>query len=258
MTNVQHFFVEMLSEWKMFVFLQRISLRWKILRFAHSLSSGLIFYLYMIDKQKVIIYVDGFNFYYGLKKNRKWRRYYWLDIVKFFEMFMRPNQELVCVKYFSAKPANIDKALRQNAFFQANKENPKFRLILGKYLHKTIQCYNCGYQISTFEEKESDVRIATQIVNDANNHNCDVAIVVSADSDMIPAIELALESGTKVFVYFPPFHYSNSLSNISTSQVINLERYESRFRQCVLPDTVHLTVPDFDLTIPPKWKAYQL
>ena len=102
------------------------------------------------------------------------------------------------------------------------------------------------------------MRIATQIVNDANNHNSDVAIVVSADSDMIPAIELALEAGTKVFIYFPPFHQSNSLRNISTSQVINLERYESRFRQCILPDTIHLALSDFDLAIPKKWKEYQL
>ena len=118
-------------------------------------------------------------------------------------------------------------------------------------------CYNCGHIIQTYEEKESDVRIATQIVNDANNHNCDVAIVVSADSDMLPAIELAKESGTKVFVYFPPFHRSNSLNSISGSRVINLERYESRFRQCIFPDVVHLELTDFDLTIPAKWKAYQ-
>ena len=170
---------------------------------------------------------------------------------------MKPDQELVRVKYFSAKPDNVEKALRQNAFFQANKENPKFQLMLGKYLRKNIRCYNCGCQIQTYEEKESDVRLATQIVNDANNHNCDVAIVVSADSDMIPAVELALKAGTKVFVYFPPFHYSNSLSNISTSRVINLERYESRFRHCILPDTVHLSLSNFDLTIPEKWKEYQ-
>ena len=107
----------------------------------------------MMEKQKVIVYIDGFNFYYGLKRNLRWRRYYWLDIVKFFEMFMKPGQELVSLKYFSAKPDNIDKALRQNAFFQANKENPKFRLILGKYLRKSIRCYNCGYMIQTYEEK---------------------------------------------------------------------------------------------------------
>lgn len=210
-----------------------------------------------MKKQKVIVYIDGFNFYYGLKKDRRWRRFYWLDIVKLFEKFMKSDQELAFVKYFSARPENHDKFLRQNSFFQANQENPKFQLILGKYLRKTIKCYNCGYLIQTYEEKESDVRIATQIVDDANNHNCDVAIVVSADSDMIPAVELALKAGTKVFVYFPPFHHSNSLSNISASRVIHLGRYESRFRQCLLPDTVHLAQTNFDLTIPAKWKAYQ-
>lgn len=44
--------------------------------------------------------------------------------------------------------------------------NPKFELILGKYLHKAITCRNCGYVINTYEEKETDVRIATQIVAD--------------------------------------------------------------------------------------------
>lgn len=29
-----------------------------------------------MEKQKVIVYVDGFNFYYGLKKNKCWRKYY--------------------------------------------------------------------------------------------------------------------------------------------------------------------------------------
>ena len=52
--------------------------------------------------------------------------YYWLDMVKLFESFMRPNQELVAVKYFSARVEDDGKSLRQNAFFQANQLNPKF------------------------------------------------------------------------------------------------------------------------------------
>ena len=156
------------------------------------------------QKQRVIVYIDGFNFYFGLKHNAKWKKYYWLDIVKLFESFMRPNQEFVAVKYFSAKPDDLDQSLRQNAFFQANKENPKFKLILGKYLKKEITCFRCGNVIHTHEEKETDVRIATQIVADAYQNNCDLQIVVSADSDMIPAIELATEAKHKVFIYFPP------------------------------------------------------
>ncbi len=211
----------------------------------------------MERKQRVIVYVDGFNFYYGLKTNSKWKKYYWLDMVGLFEMFMRPNQELVAVKYFSAKVEDIDQGLRQNAFFQANRENPKFKLILGKYLKKSITCFKCGYTIHTYEEKETDVRIATQIVADAYQKNCDVSIVVSADSDMIPAIELAIEARQKVFIYFPPFHYSSNLATMGMGKPIFMKQYESRFRRCLLPDVIHLREADFDLHIPEKWKAFQ-
>ena len=209
-----------------------------------------------MEKQRVIVYVDGFNFYYGLKSSLRWKRYYWLDIVGFFEQFMRPNQELIAVKYFSAHPADSNKNKRQSALFQANKENPKFKLILGKYLKKTIECHRCGYIINTYEEKETDVRIATQIVSDAYERKCDVAIVVSADSDMIPAIELAKGTRLKVFIYFPPDHYSSDLANLSNGNVIHLQRYESRFKANILPDVVHLS-SGYDLQIPPEWKAYQ-
>lgn len=97
-----------------------IALRWKILRLATPKKVAYFLYIQLEygQKQRVIVYIDGFNFYFGLKSNAKWKKYYWLDIVKLFEMFMRPNQELVAVKYFSAKPDDIDQSLRQNAFFK--------------------------------------------------------------------------------------------------------------------------------------------
>ena len=107
-----------------------------------------------------------------------------MDVVSLFEKFMRPTQELIAVKYFSARPDNPDKNARQYSFFQANKENPKFKLILGKFLRKEITCYNCG-------------------------------------------------------------------------NAIQLARFESRFKQSVMPDVVHLKAQDFDLTILVKWKAFQ-
>ena len=210
-----------------------------------------------MEKQKVIVYVDGFNFYYGLKEDSKWKRYYWLDIVSLFEKFMKPNQELIAVKYFSARPDDTNKSARQYAFFQANKENPKFVLILGHFLRKEITCYRCGNIFHTFEEKETDSRIVTQIVADAYEKNCDVAIIVSADSDMIPAVELAKAAGQKVFIYFPPNHYSSNLASLGNGNPIHLGRYESRFRQSLLPDVVHLKSQNYDLNIPTKWKAFQ-
>ena len=114
----------------------------------------------MEDKKKVIVYVDGFNFYYGLK-SKKWKMCYWLDLVSFFNSFLKSYQELVEVNYFSARPTDAGKHDRQDKLFQANKCNPKFNLILGKYLKKEIKCRYCGGIIHSFEEKETDVRIAT-------------------------------------------------------------------------------------------------
>lgn len=220
----------------------------------HLARGGLTLKNNSMEKQKVIVYVDGFNFYYGLKGDPKWKRYYWLDIVKFFEKFMKPDQELIKVKYFSARPDNQEKNARQYAFFQANMENSRFQLILGKYLKKKITCFNCGNIINTYEEKESDVRIATQIVSDSYEKNCDIAIVVSADSDMIPSVELAKQAGQKVFIYFPPNHYSSNLAALAKGHPIQLSKYESRFRQSLLPDVVHLKEKNYDLSIPEKWK----
>ena len=213
-----------------------------------------------MEKQKVIIYVDGFNFYYGLRNGLRkgWRAFYWLNIVKFFEFFIRDNQELVAIKYFSASSTNDEQRERQSAFFQANKENPKFKLILGKYLKKTITCHTCKNTFKTFEEKESDVRLATQIVSDALKKECDISIIVSADSDMIPALELAQEAGNRVYVYFPPNQKSSNLYRLGDGKAIFLDRFKFHFKNSLLPDKVVLKRSDnFVLSIPEKWKAYQ-
>lgn len=91
----------------------------------------------MDRKQKLIFYIDGFNFYFGLKE-KKWKKFYWLDVVEFCSKFLRKHQELIEVKYFSAIPKDIVKHDRQDLFFSANKLNPKFKLILGKYLGKLV------------------------------------------------------------------------------------------------------------------------
>jgi uncharacterized LabA/DUF88 family protein len=203
-------------------------------------------------KQKVIVYVDGFNFYYGLK-SRGWRKYYWLDMVKFAKKLLRPHQELVEVSYFSAKPNNPDKSIRQNAFFQANKLNPLFTLHLGKYLTKDIKCNYCKNIIHSFEEKETDVRIATTMLADVYQKRCDLSVLISADSDLVPPIERIKEINPahKIIVCFPPNRNSSNLrkwsNGIKVLSDINL------YEDCLLPNEIML--PDgFLLQRPVKWK----
>ena len=185
---------------------------------------------------RIIVYVGGFNFYYGLK-SAKWKRYYWLDLVSFFKKFSKPYQELVQVNYFSAIPHNKGKEDRQDLFFSANKMNPIFKLHLGKFLKKTIVCRNCQHTHITFEEKESDVRLSTRMISDVVNDKCDISILVSADSDLIPPIELIreLKPKHKIFVYFPPQRQSFDLGSKADS-FVKLERHEQKFLGSLLPN----------------------
>jgi uncharacterized LabA/DUF88 family protein len=174
-------------------------------------------------------------------KSKKWRSYYWLDLVKFVESFLKPHQELVGVKYFSAVQKNIGKADRQDLFFQANKLNPKFHLHLGKFLQKKLICRNCHDEIIQFEEKETDVRIATQMLNDVVQNKCSISILISADSDLIPPIEVIREINPnhKLWVFFLPQRYSNDLVNMS-DRYVKLDRHQSKFENARLPEDVVL------------------
>lgn len=193
-----------------------------------------------MNKQRVIVYVDGFNFYNGLK-SKKWKKFYWLNIVPFFESFMKPHQELVAVYYFSAIPlGNNGKSDRQDLFFSANKLNNRFRLTLGKYVKKDIPVGN-GQFVHTYEEKETDVRVAVQMIADVIDDACDISILVSADSDLVPPIEFikSHKPNHKIFIYFPPNRFSYNMNTLC--QCVKLEKFRQRFEANMLPEEVTLS-----------------
>jgi len=194
----------------------------------------------MNNPKRVIFYIDGFNFYYGLK-TKGWRKYYWLDCVSFFEKFLKPYQQLVELNYFSAKPKGFDKSRRQEIFFSSNKVNSKFQLHLGKFLKKNVTCNVCGNVHNTFEEKQTDVDIAVKMIADVVFDKCDISILVSADSDLIPPINFIKEFNPshKIFVYFPPNRFSFELKN-KALRVVKLENHENKFSSSLLPEPVTL------------------
>ncbi len=38
-------------------------------------------------------YIDGFNLYFGMK-NRRWKRYYWLNVEKYVRCFLKQDDRL--------------------------------------------------------------------------------------------------------------------------------------------------------------------
>jgi len=220
--------------------------------FSPSIEEGLPFLIkkFMEKKQKAIFYVDGFNLYFGLK-SKNWKKYYWLDLVKFCQKFLKSHQELVEVKYFTAIQKSKGKQDRQDLFLSANKLNNKFHLFLGKYLPKNI--IHNGTVIQTFEEKETDVHIAVQMIRDVVLGNCDISILVSADSDLIPPIDFIREikPNHKIFVYFPPNRFSYDLKQKSTNYIL-LENHELKLKDSQFPDEIKMP-NGYILRRPSKW-----
>ena len=204
-------------------------------------------------KKRVIVYIDGYNFYYGLRENG-WKKFYWLDIVSFCKKFLSDNQELVCVKYFSAHTTHPSKGPRQSKLFSANKENPQFQLILGSYLNKNVTCRNCETTFQVPEEKKTGVNIATNLISDCIHNNCDISILISGDSDLTPPLEFIKNhnSNHTVTVFFPPKRVGHHLKMIAHNSMY-LEQYKARFKNSLLPEKVELS-NGIILNQPDKWK----
>lgn len=216
-----------------------------------------------MDKKRVTFYVDGFNFYYGLKRMKhvdpKWHSYYWIDVVKLFEQFLGADQELAKVIYFTASPLDPDKSSRQSAFLNANAllHPDKFEVVRGKYINKTITCPFCKTSISRPEEKKTDVNLSVRMMGDCFKNATDIVVLVSADTDLIPPIDFILKNFTdkKVKVYFPPSNNSfdiNGFMHAHKSSVIKLENNAVKFANAIMPETVTDGVKTY--TIPENWK----
>jgi len=220
------------------------------------------FYMFLF-MEKTIVYVDGFNFYYGLKRqkaiDKDWKKFYWIDFVKLFEQFLGKNQILEKVFYFTATPLNIQKSSRQSALLNANKliNNIRFEVIKGKYYDKHIICPFCKAAISKPEEKRTDVNISVQIMEDCVLNKVDNIVLVTADSDLLPPLLFIKRhfTNTKIKIYFPPNGFSSDLNNFlktNKNKVVKLEHNKVKFINSILPDIVSKDGKTY--TIPDKWK----
>jgi len=215
--------------------------------------------------ERVNFYVDGFNFYYGLKNmkaiDKEWLNFYWLDYVKFFEQFIGENQILQKVIYFAAPPPfEMDIQNRQKTLFDANRLlNPKrFELVMGRFYKKTLKCKVCNAKYTAYEEKQTDVNIAIRLLRDSFLNNVDTLVLVSADSDLVPPLKSIKElyPDKNIRVYFPPNNFSVALEKFmktNKKSIVRLERNKIKFSNCIMPDVV--TVGEKSVTIPVKWKT---
>lgn len=208
-----------------------------------------------MSAQRVIVYVDGFNLYFGLKE-KGWKRYYWLNPLHLAENLLKPGQQLVALKYFTARitppPHDPDKARRQTVWLEAVESLPRTKVFYGHYLPKPVRCNRCGKSWDSHEEKMTDVNIAVQLLCDAYDDAFDVALLISADSDLAPPVEALRKRFPRkqVIAIAPPERQSKRLESVA-SAALRLGR--KKIQDSQFPD--EYTKPDgFVLRRPATWK----
>ena len=169
--------------------------------------------------ERVITYIDGFNLYFGLKEKR-WKRYYWLDLQKLCSNILKSDQSLVLTKYFTSRvsyPPN--KVKRQGTFIEALETLDNFELFYGKYQANPYTCNKCKQVTQIQNEKMTDVNIAVEMLSDAYQNKYDTAILISADSDLKAPIQKVLElfPEKRILVAFPPSRFSFELTRIASA-----------------------------------------
>jgi len=201
---------------------------------------------------RVIAYIDGFNLYFGLRE-KGWRRFYWLNVQLLAQNLLKFNQELVMTKYFTARIiGSPDKEKRQSTFIEVLETLSTLEIFYGKYQLNPRECPHCGFKDQVPNEKMTDVNIAVEMLSDAVKDKFDTALLLSADSDLVPLIRAIKNTFAqkRIIVAFPPARWSVELESVAHA-FFTIGR--ANFARSLFPDKVK-KADGFILQRPPTWK----
>ncbi len=186
--------------------------------------------------RRVVFLVDGFNLYHSLEQAERDLGIgtKWLDLPGLCETYLYGiggGAKLEKVFYFSApadhveqtKPGAVD---RHRTYIRALRSRDVV-VELGTFKEKRRHCPKCSQEITSHEEKETDVAIAVRLLQQFWSDSCDVAVIVSADSDLSPAIREAKRSfpAKPIFCCFPYGRGTLELRSLTKVFKIKAARY---------------------------------
>ena len=173
----------------------------------------------MPRKPRTHVYIDGFNFYYGVVKGTPFK---WLNLQSLCQRLL-PKDDVQRIEYFTArvrpKPGDPDCHLRQGTYLEALRTLTDFEVVEGTFsvrpkvmpllnatqIHPspTDMAYPKVYVLKS-EEKGSDVSLGARLVFEGCRQEYEVAGVMSNDSDLLEPIRLVRqELGLQVVVIMP-------------------------------------------------------
>jgi uncharacterized LabA/DUF88 family protein len=199
---------------------------------------------------RIAVFVDGFNLYHSLEDIGQ-ARLKWLDLSALVRRFLKPDEMLSSITYFTALTSwDADKQLRHKRYIRAL-ELSGAKIHYGKFKSRGQTCNQCGFKYKIREEKRTDVNIAVFMLVGAIQNEYDTAILISGDTDLIPAIHAVkeLHPEKRVGLLFPWKRHTTEMEQAADFfEVIR----EVDLVACRLPETIRLPSGKY-LTAPPEW-----
>ena len=138
---------------------------------------------------RIVFFVDGFNLYHSLDSNPAYYKYKWLDLDKLARCFVTSHDKIEKVFYFTTYATWDQVKLVKHQIYVKALQFVGVEVVFGAFRYVDKTCRICHKQYKTFEEKQTDVNIAIKLFQTAVQDLWDTAIIVSGDSDLIPAIK---------------------------------------------------------------------
>lgn len=138
---------------------------------------------------RVIVFIDGFNLYHALDANPVYHKYKWLNLEKFSKCFIESRDSIVDIFYFTAYITWDASKLARHQTYVSALRTVNVKEILGVFRIVDQKCRICHKLYRIPREKRTDVNIAIKLFQTAIADMWDKALIISGDSDLIPAIE---------------------------------------------------------------------
>jgi uncharacterized LabA/DUF88 family protein len=207
---------------------------------------------------RVVFFIDGFNLFHALdyfpsgSNPARFHRFKWISLRRLAMCFLTKRNSLEGVLYFTTLATwDPAKVARHRLFIRAQ-ENEGVEVVYGEFKRKDKRCLICGKRFWTYEEKQTDVNIALRLFQNAVLNRYDRAVIVSGDTDLIPAVDAVRSTfpGKALGVLLPIGRASEHFKQIADFHYKMKERHLATAR---LPDA--LTLRDGTiLHCPPRWR----
>jgi len=154
---------------------------------------------------KADVFIDGGYF----AKVREYLNMYKVDFEKFSDLLCDKMERLFtfyydCPPFQSNPPTEEEKRKKANfdRFEYSLKTLPRFQVRLGKLSRFDKECKNCGHKTLVYKQKRVDNLLTVDLTRAVWKDNIRKAILVTGDSDFVPAVEEANSAQILTHVYY--------------------------------------------------------